>query len=352
MSTPKTTFFHLAREIRDHVYELAYIADGDEEIKITSLKAWCAKARDQRAAVKREKDLMASMPYLAPLPAQPPLLPLSQLSPPLCPLFAMLVNKQFYQEAMETYFRCNTVHYGRFEYNYLIFRFGGLSDYCPLIKTYLTKLNAEWKNDTIGQIGRDRGPSVFKHISKWTGVRELRLEVDDEVFAAFTTRFACSDTYTDEDFAQLDNVRRMCSMPSLQNVKLTPKASALASTKEEEMHWQHNVTALENYINSVLKEARDNEQVEDISEESPPRGTKRGAEDELDGRKEKKNKTKLTIKLKAGKQMVADTERSDAEELRELKTQACTIGNQLAELHDKFESLQDRIRTMEERSGV
>ncbi|KXS94544.1 hypothetical protein AC578_7488 [Pseudocercospora eumusae] len=225
-----TPFFDkLPREIRDEIYRLAYVEESGRVVRIISRKDWVEGAREGRrygGYYDNRRGTSKTFP-------DPPLL-------------AMHVSRQFEAEAVQQWFRHQTVD---------CLNLTMWNDLCkrdPRITDNVISLRCSWRG------GISCAP-LFASIRACKSMRELQLKISDSAFDAIDGFLACQDDYGSREFCKLEAQMGLCSMKALQKVAFSPVKTrhiTLAQTPEEKRKWESNLLEFEDYINRRIQQNR------------------------------------------------------------------------------------------------
>ena len=236
---PANSLFGLPRELRDQIFRLAFVQNEEGVSKIIAIEKWLDDERERRRrhALRRTSTIIPTPPPFVPRPM------------PTCPLYAMIVNKQFFDEAATAYLRYQTLKCDD------MWTFNKFCNTSKPLKAHITKFVCRW-NKRAEPKGMDSW-SFFCGLRKCASLRELRMTVHDKVFDILQNRLVCAESLTAADFREIQEVYDLISMPSLQRVSLTAEPSGLAATEEEQTQWRENVAAMEQFLNKSLKKLRE-----------------------------------------------------------------------------------------------
>ncbi|KAF7191043.1 hypothetical protein HII31_07558 [Pseudocercospora fuligena] len=240
-ATGSRFFDRLPKEIRSEIYQLAYAPDRTGVVKINTLSG----------VVGNEWDRRDPRAWGQPNPAGP-FMSADQLMKPFIP--QLLVNKQFYQEALEEYFRK-----------------------LVLDRSFLSVSKKEsqaiWQNLNTLNIESTRAALVGQPRSRdydaWTGnyiesalsqgltdfqrLETLQLDVSEDIFRCFHDHIPCLHKYTDQDFDRISDLKVLSKVSSLKTVVLVPMTSQLAKTQPEHDTVAENFAELQKYIDKQIE---------------------------------------------------------------------------------------------------
>ena len=221
---PTAPFFTmLPREIRDMIYMLAH-STGDKDFKFIPLSRW----------VKVERERRRTAVYLGKK--------LSPIPPAVCPLENLQVCRQYYDEATVTWFRSKTISTDDVD------EFLKLTTGLPRIRDNLLELDLMWKASMFESL------SPFGKLSKFQGLRRLRLRVDDSVFDTVSSKLACVHETRAHDFGDMEDVQWLLEkLQRLDEITMEACKSKIATTDCEREIWKKNVQHLQFYVRDMLE---------------------------------------------------------------------------------------------------
>lgn len=160
---------------------------------------------------------------------------------PACPLNTMMINRHFYTEATNIWFRDTTILPSSNHLNY-----PSTEDLPVSLRGNTTRLELSWQYE-----GKSQG-SLYM-LKAWPVLRSLRVRVCNGAFDdVLEDKLACVDKLGETDFGRLPSVQVMRSMKTLQTVKLRAGTCNNAENFEHVQMFHANVAALERYITAEI----------------------------------------------------------------------------------------------------
>lgn len=199
---------------------------------------------------------------------------------PVCPLLNMRVNKKFFEEATEQWFRQRViVCKERYVFN-------SICEASPIFRRCLTQFSCIWDSCYFVADNIAEHCSSFAQVRRCKGIRTLSIEVKERTFEEFN-RLACVDTFTTEDFKTMQEARDLLTLPALKSIDLKASKCSLGVTEEEKAKWVENVSSLDAYMKTELKKQKLLREQEQAKEKA------RGDAKELERARRKAQKQKI-----------------------------------------------------------
>ncbi|KXS94545.1 hypothetical protein AC578_7489 [Pseudocercospora eumusae] len=229
-------FAKLPRELRNEIYRLAYAAERNGVVKL-GIKHDMIQA-EWRNRDPFPKSIMRQHLFIRPLKSS------DHFTEPVMHQF--LVNKQYYREAVEEYFREFAL-----DHRYLSFP----AEKSTAVRQNLRFLDIKWSQSHLCKSIRNRD-LPFYGLREFVSLRKLQIGVFDTVFQSFRNRIPCLHTYNDADFDRISDIDILLKVPALDTIRLLPAASNLPRDQQERDTLAANFDALQKYIDRRLEKAK------------------------------------------------------------------------------------------------
>lgn len=250
-SPSASRFLKLPAEIRDQIYSYAFGTEFAVS-NIISKEKWRAREVETRDEMRREYErelrsqrraqlsededvyeVCAKGPLFAPHQTKH----CAQIRPvPTNPLQSMIVSKQFFHEAVDTWFRTTILEFPDHD---AFDRFIQNMDKTPIAGIVSVRFTWECNNYTN---------SIFTPNIRWcTGLRRLQITVKNGL-EVLEDKYDWLDKLEDEDFKDLQIVRNISAMTSIRHLKILPGKHHRVFNKKDADLYKRNLQALQAYV--------------------------------------------------------------------------------------------------------